>query len=91
MYDRDVLHLSFSQRWHYLFVSVNQRQLLNLSRQAAPIPERASTRFSAYGNPLNAPTVKPVRVSADDHSAEFTFDVISKTQANMGWHKRPGP
>jgi hypothetical protein len=45
MYDRDVLHLSFSQRWHYLFVSVNQRQLLNLSRQAALIPERASTRF----------------------------------------------
>jgi hypothetical protein len=45
MYDRAVLHLSFSQRWHYLFVSVNQRQLLNLSRQAAPIPERASTRF----------------------------------------------
>jgi choice-of-anchor C domain-containing protein len=41
--------------------------------------------FFMAGNPLNAPMVKPMRVSADGQSAEFTFDVTGKTQANMGW------
>jgi hypothetical protein len=44
--------------------------------------------FFMAGNPLNAPTIKPMRVSADGQSAEFTFDVSGKTQANMGWTQK---
>lgn len=41
--------------------------------------------FFMAGNPLNSPAVKPMRVSADGQSAEFTFNVTGKTLANMGW------
>lgn len=41
--------------------------------------------FFMAGNPGNLPVIKPMRVSADGQSAEFTFDVTGKNFANMGW------
>jgi choice-of-anchor C domain-containing protein len=41
--------------------------------------------FFMAGNPSNLPVVKPMRVSADGQSAEFTFDVTGTNFTNMGW------
>ena len=37
------------------------------------------------GNYANLPVVKPMRVSADGQSAEFTFDITGRSADDMGW------
>jgi len=41
--------------------------------------------FDMAGNPANAPTIKPMRVSAAGQQMDFTFDITGKSFANMGW------
>jgi choice-of-anchor C domain-containing protein len=41
--------------------------------------------FDMAGNPNNAPTIKPMQVSAAGQSAVFTFDITGKSLSNMGW------
>ncbi|HVP31269.1 MAG TPA: choice-of-anchor C family protein [Myxococcota bacterium] len=41
--------------------------------------------FDLAGNPLGAPAIKPMRVSADGQSADFQFDVTGRSQAHMGY------
>lgn len=45
--------------------------------------------FDLAGNPDTDPRsgspIKPMRISADGQSAEFTFDVTGQTLSNMGW------
>lgn len=41
--------------------------------------------FELAGNPQNGPTVKTMRVSADNQFSDFTFDITGKTFTNMGW------
>ena len=41
--------------------------------------------FDMAGNPGNQPTIKPMNVSADGQSQEFTFDITGRTIGNMGW------
>ena len=41
--------------------------------------------FDMSGNFFNAPTIKPMRVSADGQSNDFFFDTTGITVANMGW------
>ena len=41
--------------------------------------------FDMAGNPANLPTIKPMRVSADGQSQEFTFDITGRTLSDMGW------
>ncbi len=44
--------------------------------------------FDLAGNINGLPTVKPMRVSADGQSADFTFDVTGRNAANMGWTQK---
>jgi choice-of-anchor C domain-containing protein len=44
--------------------------------------------FDMAGNPDNLPTIKPMRVSADGQSADFSFDITGRSHANMGWSPR---
>jgi len=41
--------------------------------------------FDMAGNPGNAPTIKPMRVSADGQFQDFTFDITGRSFSNMGW------
>jgi choice-of-anchor C domain-containing protein len=41
--------------------------------------------FDMAGNYANLPTLKPMSVSADGQSQEFTFDVTGRSALNMGW------
>lgn len=41
--------------------------------------------FDMAGNYANAPIMKPMRVSADGQSEDFTFDVTGRSALNMGW------
>jgi choice-of-anchor C domain-containing protein len=41
--------------------------------------------FDMAGNYANLPTIKPMRVSADGQSQDFTFDVTGRSALNMGW------
>jgi len=45
-------------------------------------------RFDLAGNPNNAPTLKPMRVSAAGQSQDFTFDITGRSYADMGWVAR---
>ena len=44
--------------------------------------------FDMAGNPELGPTIKHMRVSADDQAAVFTFDITGKTARNMGWQRQ---
>jgi choice-of-anchor C domain-containing protein len=41
--------------------------------------------FAMAGNFDDLPVVKPMRVSADGQSADFTFDTTGHSGSNMGW------
>jgi choice-of-anchor C domain-containing protein len=41
--------------------------------------------FDFAGNPGAGPQIKTMRVSADNQSAIFTFDITGKSFSNMGW------
>ncbi len=41
--------------------------------------------FDMAGNYANLPTIKPMSVSADGQSQEFTLDVSGRSAQNMGW------
>lgn len=41
--------------------------------------------FDLAGNYANAPTIKPMRVSADGQTQDFFFDVTGKGPSDMGW------
>lgn len=41
--------------------------------------------FDMAGNYANAPTIKPMRVSADGQGQDFFFDITGKSALNMGW------
>lgn len=46
---------------------------------------RYTVTFDLAGNPLGAPKIKPMRVSAAGQSADFSFDVSGKSPGRMGW------
>ncbi len=41
--------------------------------------------FDMAGNYGNLPVIKPMRVSADGQSRDFTFDVTGRSALDMGW------
>lgn len=41
--------------------------------------------FDMAGNYANLPIIKPMRVSADGQSQDFTFDVTGRSALDMGW------
>ena len=41
--------------------------------------------FDMAGNYANSPAIKPMSVSADGQSQDFTFDVTGRSALNMGW------
>ena len=49
---------------------------------------RYRVTFDLAGNPNQLPLVKPMRISAGDERAEFTFDAKGKTGRNMGWTRQ---
>jgi choice-of-anchor C domain-containing protein len=44
--------------------------------------------FAMAGNPDSGPAIKTMRVSANDASAEFTFDTTGHSRPEMGWVNR---
>lgn len=41
--------------------------------------------FDMAGNPVDDPTIKPMRVEAAGQSADFFFDTTGRSNADMGW------